>query len=246
MTTIFLYGELADKFGPVWKLAVSSVGEAIRAIEANRPGIIAYLGESEERGIDFNVKVNEVDTDEENMLRATRSIDTIKISPVVRGSKAAWVRVVIGIVLIVVAIVAQQYQLLPQIFGYTIGGMTVGGMIGMIGVSLAIGGVAQMIAGTPKQPKSSIDDGGTPSALFNGPENTTTQGGPVPLCYGGPILVGSQVISAGIYTEDTSYRDYESPDYDSDGFLPLGPFMNQFEPWRLEDGGAVTNPPVVT
>jgi predicted phage tail protein len=208
LTTILLYGELAEKFGPVWNLAVSSVGEAIRAIEANRPGLIGYLGDSGERGVDFRVQVDDIDTTDEDRLRMNRRIGTIKISPVVRGSKDAWVRVVVGIVLIIVAVVAQQYYSLPGIFSGIAGAggyaSAITNAIGVMGISLALGGVAQMIAGTPKAP-SSVDDGsGKQSYLFGGPENTTTQGGPVPLCYGGPILVGSQVISAGIYTEDTS------------------------------------------
>jgi predicted phage tail protein len=36
---------------------------------------------------------------------------------------------------------------------------------------------------------------------FNGPINTTAQGNPVPLGYGRKI-VGSAVVSAGIYSED--------------------------------------------
>jgi predicted phage tail protein len=241
MTTIFLYGELAEKFGPVWKLAVNSVGEAIRAIEANRPGLIAYLDESGGRGVDFNVKVNEVDTCDRDQLAVSRRIDTIRISPVVRGSKDSWVGIVIGVVLIIVAVICQQYELLPGIMSGMAGGAAgaglfggvVGTMVGMIGVSMVIGGVAQMIAGTPKLGGSGIQDGGTAGALFNGPENTTTQGGPVPLCYGGPILVGSQVISAGITTEDTSYYD--------------GTYLgNEWDPWAVSSDGQYGVPSPIT
>lgn len=209
MTTIFLHGEMADLFGPVWKLNVSSVGEAIRAINANKPGLDAYLAESGERGVDFNVKVNEVDTDSEDELRACRKIDTIKISPVVRGSKEKWVSIVIGIVLIIVTYGAYAV--------YGTAGIAMGTFstaIGNLGIALALSGVAQMIAGTPKA--GQVDDGGPQSSLFNGPENTTTQGGPVPLCYGGPILVGSQVVSAGIFTEDTGFS---SSSYPGGGFV---------------------------
>lgn len=204
MTTILLHGELASLFGPVWKLNVASVGEAIRAIETNKPGLEAYLAESGDRGVDFNVKVNEVDVeasmDNTDNLTARRKIDTIQISPVVRGSKEKWISIVIGIVLIVATYGAYAYA------GAAAAGMKMGmlsTMIGNIGIAMALGGISQMIAGTPKI-GGQVDDGGTQSNLFNGPENTTTQGGPVPLVYGGPILVGSQVVSAGIFTEDTT------------------------------------------
>jgi predicted phage tail protein len=201
MTTIFLHGELADRFGSKWVLNVASVGEAIRAIESQKPGLLEYFGESEGRGVDFNVKVNDVDQRDETDLRATRKIDTINISPVVRGSKRGVLQLIVGIILIVVAVVFQQYYL----YGYAIKSLA------GVGIAMAIGGVAQMIAGTPKTP-GSVDDGGPQSSLFSGPENTSSQGGPVPLCYGGPILVGSQVVSAGIFTEDTTYVDTAYPD----------------------------------
>lgn len=220
MTTIFLYGEMAEKFGPVWRLAVSSVGEAIRAIEANRPGLIAYLEESAGRGVDFNVKVNGVDTVAEDALRARRKIESIQISPVVRGSKDAWVQVVIGAVLIAVAVFAPGMQGLA--FG--IEGLTWGAVVGGMGIGMALGGIAQMIAGTPKMGSAKIDDSGKGSSLFNGPENVTMQGGPVPICYGGPIIVGSRVVSAGIHTEDTTV----APTYTTGGgnYVIDGPYVN--------------------
>lgn len=39
------------------------------------------------------------------------------------------------------------------------------------------------------------------SYVFNGPVNTTAQGGPVPVLYG-ELEIGSAVASAGIYAED--------------------------------------------
>lgn len=200
MTTILLYGELADLFGPVWKLNVHSVAEAVRAIEANKPGLFAYFEGCGERGIDFNIKANKEDAVTEDTIRAHRTIDTIQISPVVRGSKNPMVQVIAAIAIIIISIYyPPAAAFLAKI---KMGQMTLQTFMAATALSMAISGVAQMIAGTPKA--GQIDDGGKQSDLFNGPENTTTQGGPVPLVYGGPILVGSQVISAGIFTEDTT------------------------------------------
>ena len=223
MTTIYLHGEMADIFGPVWRLAVSSVGEAIRAIEANRGGLEQYLHESGDRGIAFKVEVNEqqVTTKEECMLM--RRIETIRISPVVRGSKDKAFGLILGAVLIITAIALPHLGALgAKMASATIFGTKLTTVVGMMGVSMAISGVATLLADTPKGP-ASIDEG-KQSYLFDGPENTVTQGGPVPLCYGGPILVGSQVISAGIYTEDTSTAG--------------SPFDNNGDPWDLTDGRA--------
>jgi len=49
----------------------------------------------------------------------------------------------------------------------------------------------------------------------------------VPLVYGGPILVGSQVISAGIFTEDTTLVSTSYPDgLGGTTGLVDGPFLN--------------------
>ena len=50
------------------------------------------------------------------------------------------------------------------------------------------------------------------SHLFDGAVNTEAQGGPVPLIYGGPIRVGSTVVSAGISAERVQlYSDRPEP-----------------------------------
>jgi predicted phage tail protein len=73
-------------------------------------------------------------------------------------------------------------------------------MFGM-GVSMAMGGVVQLLS--PQQrglsTRDSPDNGASYS--FNGPVNTSAQGNPVPVLYG-RMIVGSAVISAGIYAED--------------------------------------------
>lgn len=53
-------------------------------------------------------------------------------------------------------------------------------------------------------PPEEADNGekNKPSYHFNGPVNTMSQGNPVAICYGGPLLVGSQVISSAISAED--------------------------------------------
>lgn len=66
-----------------------------------------------------------------------------------------------------------------------------------VGVSLALSGLAKLIM--PETPEGADNVTGY---QFNGPVNTSKQGAPVPLCYGGPILVGSQVISVALATED--------------------------------------------
>ena len=63
------------------------------------------------------------------------------------------------------------------------------------------GGVVQLLS--PQQRSLSTKDRPENGASynFNGPVNTSAQGGPVPLLYG-RMIIGSATISAGIYSED--------------------------------------------
>ena len=80
-------------------------------------------------------------------------------------------------------------------------GTSAGAAVGAFGISLALGGVAQMVAGTPKGLGIQDSPDNRASYGFNGPVNTTAQGNPVPLGYG-RMIVGSAVVSSGIYAED--------------------------------------------
>jgi len=70
-----------------------------------------------------------------------------------------------------------------------------------VGIAMVMGGVVQMLS--PQQrglsAKDNPDNGA--SYNFNGAVNTSAQGNPVPVLYG-RMIVGSSVISAGIYAED--------------------------------------------
>ena len=76
-----------------------------------------------------------------------------------------------------------------------------GSAVASLGTALMLGGVMQLLSPQQKglSAKDSPDNGA--SYNFNGPVNTTAQGNPVPLLYG-ELIVGSAVISAGIYSED--------------------------------------------
>ncbi|AHC48245.1 Phage tail assembly protein I [Achromobacter xylosoxidans NBRC 15126 = ATCC 27061] len=70
-----------------------------------------------------------------------------------------------------------------------------------MGVSLALGGVVQMLS--PQQRALSAADRPENGASynFNGPVNTSAQGNPVPVLYG-RMIIGSATVSAGIFSED--------------------------------------------
>lgn len=196
MIEVRLYGHLRARFGRGHRLDVSSPAEAVRALCAVVPGFKPHLLEHSEPG--YRVTVSRVPVDSEEQLHHPVG-GIIGIVPVVAGRAGAG-KILAGIALIVVSF------FVPAAWGFAIGALqvSVSALAFNIGVSLVIGGVTQMLAGSPKAPTPSEQASNQPSYNFNGAVNVTGQGHPVPVCYGGPIRVGSQVISTGLSTAKLS------------------------------------------
>jgi predicted phage tail protein len=190
LRTIRLYGKLGNQFGRVHKLAVANVREAIKALSVLLPGFERELVTSKARGIVYAVFIGKRNITKED-LQHPAGEEEIRIAPILQGAKQAGIfQVIVGAVLVVVGAVASAYG-----FG------AVGAPMMKLGAVMALGGVVQMLA--PQQVGQSAKDnpGNAASYNFNGAVNTTAQGNPVPILYG-RMMVGSAVISAGIYSED--------------------------------------------
>lgn len=191
MTTVYLYGHLGRRFGWRWRLDVSSPAEAVRAISANRPEFQSYMIRHSRPG--FQVCIGPDPIRDESGLHHPTGRQAIKIVPVVAGAeKSPFIGIILGVVIIAAAVVAS-----PLSFGLLSSSTAL--LVGGIGASLAIGGISQLIAGTPAAPGPVEKPENLPSNVFNGPVNTTAQGHPVPIGYG-RLRIGSAVISAGIST----------------------------------------------
>lgn len=115
--------------------------------------------------------------------------EDIRIAPVLIGNKRGGVlNIILGVVLIVIGVWTQNYNLVYS------------------GAVMAIGGVVQMLGPQPKGLGAQDSVENRPSYSMNGTVNTQAQGNPVPVAYGGHdtkgMLVGSAVISGGIMAED--------------------------------------------
>ncbi len=186
LRNVRLYGQLGARFGRLHRLAVESPAEAMRALRVTVKGFEKYLMESRENGMNFTVFVGTKN------VRATElnfaANDDIRIAPVMVGAKRGGIlQIILGIVLIVVGVYFDQPWLVNA------------------GFSMLLGGVVQLLSPMPKDKKSKDKKDDEASYAFNGPINTQAQGNPVPVAYGGPMWIGSAVISAGISVTDGIY-----------------------------------------
>lgn len=181
LATVTLNGALGKKFGRKWQLAVESVTEALQLIEANKPGVNAWMRANMAKFDRYHIKVERHDgsvseVSQQELCMTSAGLKSITITPVIAGAGAA-LRIVVGVVFMVAA-----YWLGPASFAF--------------GASLALGGIIELLSPTPKMASGNKRSDNT-SYYFDGPVNTVDQGVPVPLIYG-RILAGSQVISARV------------------------------------------------
>jgi len=196
---IRLYGRLA-KFlkRRVLRAAVSSPAEAVRFLLANFPQLEAHMADQHYKVIVASHEL-EVGDHPEQLHDPIGATEAIKLVPVVAGAGA------VGRIIAGVALVAASFLFAPA--GALAGGLfTLGAqavpIVAGIGLSLALGGVAQLLTPTPRLDTGSDGDADPrKSYSFSGIQNVSRQGVPVPIVYG-ETIVGSIVIAAGIITEE--------------------------------------------
>ena len=192
MKTIMLYGPIGARFGRVHRYSVSSPAEAIKALSATLEGFKKAFIDGGHYRILVGGKES-VNIDESAYPTSDR--ETIRVIPVVAGAEGL-AKVVLGGALIIAS--GGLAAKLGGAFGFSTATTAIlASSISSIGVSLAIGGVSQMLFSPQLNNSSAERPENKPSFIFNGAVNTTRQGNPVPVCYG-RMIVGSQIISAGL------------------------------------------------
>lgn len=205
-----LHGELAKVIGYEWHLCVSSVGEAMRAIE-NISGrkLFKHLLESDKSNIKYEVVVdkkkasfNGINQEQinpkeisESELCVKRKMKTLDIVPVLEGAKKFFkkikeiVTIIVGIVLIAAGIY----------FGGPLGFALISA-----GLALVAAGVSALLS-EPPEPEGAkdIELTGPNSYIFSDVVNSNKEGKPVPIGYG-RLDIGSYVIQAGYDTSNVA------------------------------------------
>ena len=193
---IRLYGRLAKFIGRrVLEANVATAAEAVRFLIANWPELEQHMADQH-----YRVSVGSYDLTEDE-LHDPAGQQQIKIVPVMAGAGAVG-RIIAGVALVAVSLLLAPGAALAGGL-LTLGPTAVSIGVG-IGVSLVLGGVAQLLTPVPRM-NTGKDSEKDPrkSYSFSGIQQTSRQGVPVPIVYG-ETLVGSVVISAGIDTVQVS------------------------------------------
>jgi predicted phage tail protein len=137
LKTIRLYGVLGATFGRVHRLAVESRQEAIKALSVIIPGFEKFLMTSKAQGLTYAVFDGK-----RNLARDELDFGIsheIRIAPVIIGSKKAGLfQTILGVALLAIGTFAPWGTALWA-----------SDLVGAIGISMAIGGIVQML--TPMQ-----------------------------------------------------------------------------------------------
>lgn len=183
LTRVELYGHLRKRFGRRFMLAVGSPAEAIRALCFQVQGFRAWV--ESHSGAGYRILVEEEPQTLDTLGNPVSGGSVIKIIPVVAGASDG-VQVIVGAALIAASFIP----------GNPFAAQTMA-----LGISMVLGGVAQMLAPSPAV--GAIGSNGPsdmPSYAFGSPTVTIGQGRPVPLLYG-QVRVGGAIVSAGIVSE---------------------------------------------
>ena len=192
-----LYGELAKIVGhKELEAKVDNISQSIRFLTSNFPKTERYIANT-----NFKVLVGDYQISEKELEDPIGKQD-LHFVPVITGAggEGGLGRVLTGAALIGVGVLSGGAS-----FGATgftgvgfLGGATA--VAGNVGIYMALSGVAEMLAPTPKTPDFSSEEDPRLSFNFSGTQNTSRAGTPVPIVYG-EIFTGSVVISAGVDTE---------------------------------------------
>jgi predicted phage tail protein len=198
MMTIILRGKLGERFahpqtGNKWRLNVRSPAEGFHAIDTLMGGFFNYIMELESEMQGYHIQVGEKDIGAE-MLAFGFGEETVTVTPLLQGADTKGVLQIVA--LIAAGLVIAGYSSWTGI-GAVIGLDVVG-----LGLAVALGGVARLLANAPPSVLGTQDKTRS-SYIFQGVINTIQQGECIPLGYG-EAIIGSAVVAASIESIDVS------------------------------------------
>ena len=190
MVNVRFYGSL-KQFGSEFRLDCQTTAEVIHALTSQIPKLRQFI----QQGL-FTVRVGRDYFDnrylEKGLSQKLKDDATVHFTPALKGSKRGGLfGVITGVALIAGALALGPLGII---------GANAAWMVGGLGASLLLGGVAQMLTKMPDM-KLGSEKEKKQSTSFTNLSNMAAQGRIVPLAYG-RIRVGSLIISQGIETMD--------------------------------------------
>nr|DAN64806.1 MAG TPA: tail assembly protein [Caudoviricetes sp.] len=192
MVNVRFYGSL-KQFGAEFRLDCKTPAEVVQALTSQIPKLRQFI----QQGL-FTVRVGRDYFDnrylDHGLNQKLKDDATVHFTPTLKGSKRGGLFGVIA----GVALIATAFALGP--LGFSVIGANAAWMVGGLGASLLLGGVAQMLTKMPSM-STGKDADKKQSTSFSNLSNMAAQGRPMPLAYG-RIRVGSLIISQGVETMD--------------------------------------------
>ena len=205
MRSVYLEGEMGERFGTGFQIDAPTVKDVIRCMECNHPDLRRYLMDCHGKDIGFEIDVasNKLDYVEE-MLMSLQEGD-VTITPIPAGSKSGGAKILGAIALAalflipggflftagqaaVPALTLSTAGTLPAIAA-TAGAFTVPGMlVAGLALNLAMMGLSQVMA-----PDPATDADQEQNYLFNGNQQNIVEGDPMPVLYGRLRVPGQPV-----------------------------------------------------
>lgn len=209
LTKIYLEGAMGRNFGREWTLDIHTPAEAFQLIQANIPRFGQWIRDNLKRYEKCMIICKYADgrieaLDEKTMLMH-KEAQEIHFVPTVYGA-GKFMGAIVGAVMIVVG--ALCWWCGGGAWGVGPGISLFGQSMIVAGAGLLLSTVVTAIMGRVRGNSSSDDD--QTSYYFNGAQNTTRQGIPVPLIFG-RCKVGSAVISSSINVSDQSVTPTGKP-----------------------------------
>jgi predicted phage tail protein len=211
MKVVKVYGPLRKYLGQCrFEFVADTPAQAMKALCVNFPGLAQWLLDREAEGMAFRVtRGRDKITNEapEGLVLPWSEREVFITAPVIVGAGRGVGQILAGVGLVAFAILtagagAAVLGIAGAGGGIFAGSFTLGivaaNAIAGIGVSLILGGVAQLISPMPSLGFNSGKEAARlESFSFSGIVNTSKQGMAIPICYG-RAFVGSAVISSGL------------------------------------------------
>lgn len=216
MKVVKVYGALKKQLGGqgTFELDVNTPAEALRALTINFKGLSKWMIDSEKHGVGYRVQLgNEVIQEEEigNLLLPFSDKEVFTITPVLTGAGRGLGGILLGAALIGLSF--YSFGASAAFSGVSTGTMFGSGAaaglygtawgsqaLGMIGLSLVMGGIGQMLS--PPPPEFDMKQANKlENYSFSGVTNTNQVGTAIPVAYG-RVFVGSSVISSGLDVDE--------------------------------------------